>query len=365
MVNKVPRYSLSAKRLPFGELADGTHVEAVELRNQHGMQARIVALGACLQTLEVPDAQGVLADVVLGYARAQTYLDHPQCLGVSVGRYANRIARARFSLDGSVYHLTANHGAHHLHGGEAGFDRQLWRIESVTTTPVPAVTLSYASADGESGYPGNVLVQVTYTLNNANELSVRYQATTDKPTLVNLTNHSYFNLAGEPAGADVLDHVLTLHASAFTPVDGELIPTGERRLVAGSSFDFRGGRRLGDCLSDVTDPQLLIGRGLDHNFIIDGDSGHLRPAAQLYDPGSGRTMTISTTAPGLQIYSGNGLDGSTHGKSGRAYEPRTGVCLEPQTFPNSPNQADFPSARLNPGEFYLSETAYSFSALRR
>lgn len=365
MIDSAQDVSPAATRSMFGALADGNRVEAVELRNQNGMCARFITLGACLQALHVPDTRGKIADVVLGYPAPQTFLDNPQYLGVTVGRHANRIAGARFSLDDVVYTLQANHGNHHLHGGDAGFDRQIWCIDSISSSPKPSVTMSYFSVEGEAGYPGNLCVKAIFTLGRNNQLRVRYEATTDKPTLVNLTNHSYFNLTGENSGVDILDHELQVHAAAYTPVDSELIPTGELRRVAGTTFDFRSSAALRERLIDPADTQLLLAQGLDHNFVIDGKAGQLRPAARLIDPVGGRVLWVATTAPGLQVYSGHGLDGLTPGKTGHAYSPRAGLCLEPQGFPDSPNQAGFPSARLNPGQRYVSETVYGFSTLDR
>ncbi len=352
---------METRRVEFGELADGRRVPAVELANGNGMSVCVIALGAAIQSLKVPDRNGRVADVVLGYDDARQYLQRPQYFGVTVGRYANRIAGGRFVLDGWPYRLERNDGPNHLHGGASGFDRALWKIESVSDGPQAKVVLRHFSPDGEGGYPGALDVTATYSLDEANTLTVEYRATTTRPTIVNLTNHSYFNLTGDAGNTDVMDHRLTLFADAFTPVDEMLIPTGERRSVAGTPFDFREPRAVGERIRDGSDEQLRIGRGYDHNFIVNGPPGVLRPAARLEDPHSGRVLELLATAPGLQLYSGNFLDGTTVGKSGRIYRQGDGLCLEPQAFPDSPNRPEFPSCRLDPGEEYVSTIVYRFS----
>lgn len=341
-----------AKRVTFGTLKDGREVEAVELSNAKGMSARIIALGAALQALSVPDRQGHSTDVVLGYASATDYLDNPQNFGVTVGRYANRIANGQFTLDGKTYTLARNDGPNHLHGGKRGLGRVLWSIYAAESGSRARAVLSYTSPDGEEGYPGKLEVTATYELNDDNELAIDYRATTDKPTVVSLTNHAYFNLAGEGSGTTILGHRLRLAAEEFTPVDATLIPTGERRAVAGTPFDFRMATAIGARIRDGRDDQLRLGRGYDHNFIVMGTPGTLRLAARLEEPRSGRIMELWTTAPGLQLYTGNFLDGTIVGKSGRLYRQSDALCLEPQAFPDAPNQKDFPSARLDPGETY-------------
>ncbi|HEY8509006.1 MAG TPA: aldose epimerase family protein [Steroidobacteraceae bacterium] len=354
-----------ATRTEFGALADGTPVEAVELSNANGVRARIITLGATLQALYIPDRDGRAADVVLGYATAREYLEKPQYFGVTVGRYANRIAGGRFQLEGRTYTLETNDGPNHLHGGARGFDKALWKIDSVTSGQEARVTLSHVSPDGDSGYPGELRVTTAYSLNDLNELTIEYRARTNKPTIVNLTNHSYFNLAGEDSTVDALDHRLTLFADAYTPVDQTLIPTGERRPVEGSAFDFRKPRAIGERIRDASEAQLLIARGYDHNFIVNGSPGTLRPAARLEDPASGRILEFLITAPAVQFYSGNFLNGTTAGKSGRIYRQSDAVCLEPQTFPDSPNRPDFPSARLDPGQEYVSTMVLRFPGVKR
>ena len=351
----------TATRSAFGALSDGTKVEAVTLTNGAGMSAKIMNLGATLQSLIVPDKAGHKDDVVLGYDSAQEYLTRPNFFGASVGRYANRIAKGKFSLDGKAYTLAANDGPNSLHGGVKGFDKRMWKIDAVTSGADAKVVMSYVSADGEEGFSGELKVTATYSLNEQNELKLEYRATTSKPTVLNLTNHSYFNLSGNDA-RDVMGNMVTLHAERFTPVDATLIPIGERRAVAGSPFDFRTPHRVGDRIRDAKDQQIRFGRGYDHNFIVDGTAGALRPAAVVSDPVSGRVMEMSVTAPGIQFYTGNFMDGTFFGKSSRAYRQGDAICLEPGVFPDSPNHADFPTARLNPGQSYVNTMVYKFSA---
>lgn len=354
-----------ARRSEFGALGDGSRVEAVELANGQGMAVRILALGASIQQLLVPDRHGTPGDVVLGYASAQQYLDQPQYFGATVGRYANRIAGGKFSLEGRQYRLETNDGPNHLHGGKRGFDQVLWKIESISSGSPARAVLTYASPDGEGGYPGKLQVTATYSLSGRNELSIEYRATTDKPTIVNITNHSYFNLAGAAVPGDVMNHRMTLFASRYTPVDATLIPTGERRCVAGTPFDFRQPRAIGERIRDGAEEQLRIGLGYDHNYIVDGEPGRLRPTARVADPQSGRIMELLASAPGVQFYSGNFLDATSVGKSRRVYRQGDGFCLEPQAFPDAPNRADFPSARLNPGETYVNSMALRFCVATR
>jgi aldose 1-epimerase len=351
----------TATRAPFGALADGSKVEAVTLTNGAGVSARIMTLGATLQSLVVPDKAGHKDDVVLGYDTAQEYLSHPDYFGASVGRYANRIAKGKFTLDGKSYTLATNDGPNSLHGGLKGFDKRMWKIDSVTSGPEAKAVFSYVSADGEEGFPGELKVTATYALNEQNELRLDYRATTSKPTVLNLTNHSYFNLSGNDA-RDVMGDMVTLHAERFTPVDATLIPTGERRAVAGTVLDFRTPHRVGDRIRDAREQQIRYGRGYDHNFIVDGAAGTLRPAAVVTEPVSGRTLELSTTAPGVQFYTGNFLDGTFFGKGSRAYRQGDAICLEPGVFPDSPNRPDFPTSRLNPGQAYVNTIVYKFSA---
>ena len=356
-----PAHPAEATRMDFGELDDDTGVEAVVLSNSRGTTATIITLGATLQSLSVPDREGRSEDIVLGYKTANEYLENPQYFGATVGRYANRIAMGRFTLDGRQYALPTNDGPNHLHGGPQGLDKVMWEVDSVSQGSPAAVTFSHTSPDGEGGYPGRLHVTATYTLNDEDELSIEYRATSDKPTIVNITNHAYFNLAGEAGSFDVMDHHLTLNADRYTPVDETLIPTGELREVAGTAFDFRDGERIGLRVRDGSDEQIRFGRGYDHNFVVNGAAGTLRSAARVEDPYSGRVMEVMVTAPGVQFYSGNFLDGTTVGKSGRVYRQGDAFCLEPQVFPDSPNKPRFPSARLDPGDTYVNRMVFRFS----
>jgi aldose 1-epimerase len=360
LLGTVAAQAATATRAGFGALTDGTRIEAVTLSNKAGMSARIMTLGATLQSLIVPDRLGRKEDVVLGYDKAQDYLTRPNYFGVSVGRYANRIAKGKFTLDGKTYTLATNDGPNSLHGGLKGFDKRVWKIDSVSNGPEAKVVLSYVSADGEEGFPGEMKVTATYSLNEQNELKLEYRATTSKPTVVNLTNHTYFNLSGNDA-RDVMGNLVTLHAERFTPVDATLIPTGERRAVAGTPFDFRKPTAVGARIRDARDQQIRYGRGYDHNFIVDGAAGSMRPAARIEEPGSGRVLEMRVTAPGIQFYTGNFMDGTFFGKNNRAYRQGDAICLEPGTFPDAPNHPDFPTARLNPGQTYVNTMVYKFS----
>jgi aldose 1-epimerase len=360
-----PALGAQAQKETFGKLADGTAVEAVTLTNAHGMKARVLAWGAILQELTVPGKKGP-ADVVLGYDSMDGYLKAPNYFGATVGRYANRIAKGRFTLDGKVYQLPINDGPNALHGGLQGFDKRLWTIAKVDSGAKSAsVTLTYTSADGEEGYPGTMQVSATFTLTESDELQVTYRATTDKPTIVNLTNHSYFNLAGQASGISATDAVLTMPAASYTPVDATLIPTGELRPVAGTPFDFRTPRRIADRLRDGRDEQMRIGRGYDHNFVISrAPETAVHMLARVADPGSGRVMELLSNQPGVQFYTGNFLDGTATGKAGVIYRQGDAICLEPQVFPDTPNQPKFGSARLDPGQTYENRIVYRFSVRR-
>lgn len=352
-------HAANATREPFGMLADGTSVEAVTLTNDHGVVARIISYGATLQSLEAPDRNGKSADIVLGYATLADYVARPNYFGVTVGRYANRIARGRFSIDGHAYTVATNDGPNALHGGIKGFDKAVWKVVAVKSGPTASVTLGYVSPDGEEGYPGTLSVTATYSLDEANALSVDYRATTDKPTIVNLTNHSFFNLAGEASDAGILGHVLRIDADAITPVGATLIPTGALRPVAGTPFDFREATAIGERIRDGRDQQIVHGRGYDHNYVINGvPGGAPRLAARLEDPASGRVLELLTDQPGVQYYSGNFLDGTVTGKGGRVYRQSDGLALEPQLFPDTPNQPRFGSARLAPGQTYRNHIVY-------
>jgi aldose 1-epimerase len=325
----------------------------------------IISYGGTVQSLLAPDRAGELANVVLGFGTLNDYLAYngDTYFGCITGRYANRIAAGRFSLDGHQYRLATNNGPNALHGGVRGFDKRLWDVEPIDEEGAVGLRLTRISPDGEEGYPGNLDVAVTYRLSEDNRLAIEYEATTDRPTIVNLTNHSYFNLAGEGSG-HIYDHELTLHASAFTPTDATAIPTGEIAPVEGTPMDFRQARRIGSRIREATQ-QLRFGLGYDHNFVLDkpeGSDGLATPAAELYEPTSGRRLRISTTEPGIQFYSGNFLDGSLVGTSGRAYRQGDGLALETQHFPDSPNQPAFPSTALRPGDTYRSTTVLAFSA---
>jgi len=346
-------------RGPFGELADGRRVELFTLTNAHGIEVRAMTYGAIITAIQTPDRSGKRADIVLGFDSLGGYLAGSPYFGAVVGRYANRIAAGRFTLDGVTYHLARNNGPNSLHGGERGFDKVVWSGTSFQSDRTAGVTLRYESPDGEEGYPGTVSVQVTYTLTDADDLIVAYEASTTKATPINLSQHTYWNLHGDGAG-DILAHVLTLNASAFTPVDSSLIPTGQIAPVAGTPFDFRTATAIGARI-DAANEQLRFGRGYDHNWVIDqANPGALTHAARLEDPVSGRRLDISTTEPGVQFYSGNFLDGTLRGKGGRTYAHRSGLCLETQHFPDSPNHANFPSTILRPGQRYESRTVIAF-----
>jgi aldose 1-epimerase len=357
-------YAAEATRASFGTTPDGIAVEAVTLRSSNGISASILSYGATLQTLFLPDRAGTLADVVLGYDNLADYVAKPQFFGSTVGRYANRIAGARFTLDGKTYSLAANNGPNALHGGIKGFDKVVWTITEIKSGPVASVTLTYTSRDGEEGYPGTLTSSVTYSLDDNRTLTTSYEATTDQPTIVNLTNHSLFNLAGVPASRSVLDHRITVNADTYTPVDATLIPTGELRSVAGTPFDFRSSAAIGARIRDASDPQIAIGRGYDHNFVLRGGvTATPKLAARVEDPVSGRVLELYTTEPGVQVYTGNFLDGTTAGKARVVYRQGDGLALEPQKFPDSPNHAAFPSARLDPGQTYRQTSYYRFSVL--
>jgi aldose 1-epimerase len=357
-------HAAEATRAPFGTTADGVVVEAVTLRANDGISARIITYGATLQALFLPDRMGRSADVVLGYDNLADYVAKPQFLGSTVGRYANRIAGARFTLDGKAVTLAANNGPNALHGGTKGFDKVVWTVAEVKSGPVASVTLSYTSRDGEEGYPGTLTASITYSLDENRTLTTSYEATTDQPTIVNLTNHSLFNLAGVPAHRGILDHRLMVNADRYTPVDATLIPTGELRSVAGTPFDFRQSAVIGARIRDASDAQIAIGRGYDHNFVLRGGvTSTPKLAARVEDPVSGRVVELHTTEPGVQVYTGNFLDGTTTGKSSVVYRQGDGLALEPQKFPDSPNQPTFPSARLDPGQTYRQTSFYRFSVL--
>jgi aldose 1-epimerase len=343
----------------FGVLPDGRVVERVTLCAANGFEAHIITYGAALQALIVPDAEGGCDDVVLGHDDLEDYLDNRRFFGATIGRYANRIANARFMLEGEVVQLAANNGPHALHGGLDGFDRKLWQILEIEDGAQPRVTLAHVSADGEEGYPGRLDVRVTYRLTGPAELSLNFVSRADRPTIVNLTNHSFFNLEGAASGADILDHRLTIAADRFLAINPDAIPLLEPpRAVAGTPFDFRTASPIGARIRR-DDVQLRHGKGYDHNFCLDSVR-HRRFAARLEAPRSGRILELETDQPGLQLYSGNYLDGSIAGKRGRLYRQSDGICLEPQIWPDAPNRADFPSARLAPDSVYQHRSVYRF-----
>ncbi|MCP3467803.1 aldose epimerase family protein [Bradyrhizobium sp. CCGUVB23] len=343
----------------FGTLPDGRAVERVVLCGQGGFEARIITHGAVIQALIAPDAKGGTDDVVLGYDDFAGYLAERKFFGATVGRYANRIADARFVLDGETVQLAANNGPNALHGGLDGFDRKLWQIADLADGAEPAVTLTYTSEHGEEGYPGRLDVRLTYRVTGPAQLSVSMEATSDRPTIVNLTNHSFFNLEGATSATPILDHKLMVAADHFLAIDPTAIPlAGPPHAVAGTPFDFRTPTPVGARIRQ-NDQQLRNGKGYDHTFCLPLDGG-LRLAARVEAPRSGRVMELFTDQPGLQVYSGNYLDGSVAGKGGRLYRQSDALCLEPHIWPNSPNRPDFPSSRLAPGSVYKHHTVYRF-----
>jgi aldose 1-epimerase len=359
----VARQAASVAREPFGTTDRGDAVSVYTLKNAHGMEVRATDYGGIILSLRVADRDGRFDDVVLGYDSLKDYVRASPYFGAIIGRYGNRIAGGRFSLDGRTYTLARNNGPNHLHGGLRGFDKVVWGVEPFESRDGVGLVLQYASPDGEEGYPGTVQAQVTYTLTDRNELIFDYHATTDRATPVNLTQHSYFNLAGD-GKRDILGHVVTLNADHFTPVDSTLIPTGEIKSVTGTPFDFRTATPIGARI-DGDDEQLRHGRGYDHNFVLNkggtGGTGDPTLAARVYEPSSGRVMEIYTTEPGVQFYSGNFLDGTLQGKNGVVYRRRYGFAMETQHFPDTPNQPAFPSVIVRPGEEYRSRSIYKFA----
>ena len=340
----------------FGRTPGGADVSEVTLRNANGIEVDVISFGGIITRLVTPDARGNMDDIVLGLDSLDEYVASSPYFGAIIGRYGNRIADGRFSLDGREYELVTNDGENHLHGGRTGFDKRNWEMRPFSTASSTGVTLSHTSEDGDQGYPGTLSATVTYELTDDNELELRFSATTDKPTIVNLTHHSYFNLAG---GGSILDHKLTIPAEYFTPVRQGLIPTGELRAVAGTPFDFRKPKAIGNDIG-VDDEQLDLGLGYDHNWVVkDAVDDELTLSARLLDESSGRILEVLSTEPGVQFYSGNFLDGTLEGK-GDVHEYRSGLCLEPQHFPDSPNQPDFPSTTLRPGETYTAKIVYRF-----
>ncbi len=344
----------------FGKLADGRETTLFILKNRNGRSVSITNLGAALVSIIVPDRNKVMADVLLGHEDAQGYVDDNSYLGFIVGRYGNRIGKGKFSLDGKAYQLGLNDGENHLHGGKDGFNRKLWKAAINASSAVESVTMHCSSPDGEEGYPGKVVLDVTYSWNDNDELTIDYTGTTDAPTILNPTSHGYFNLTGDPNNT-ILDHELMIAADQFTPSVAGMIPSGKILSVEGTPLDFRSSRRIGDTINDPYD-QLQLAGGYDHNWVLRNYDKTLHQAATVYEPKSGRSMEVLTDQPGIQFYTGNFLDGSLKGKGGIAYRYRSALCLETQHFPDSPNQPKFPSVILRPGETYRQTTKYRFSA---
>jgi aldose 1-epimerase len=346
-------------RASFGKLADGRAVEAITLRNGKGVSAAVINYGAALQSLVMPDRDGKPADVTLGYSSLDGYLTKPEYFGGTVGRFANRLADGRFTLDGKVYQTPRNDHGNSLHGGEWGFDKVLWEVVEVKRGDTASVRMRYISKDGDQGYPGTLTVFATYSLNESNELRIEYTATTDRATIANITNHAYWNLAGEGAAVGAMGHVLTIPADHYTPVNDKLIPTGELQPVAGTVFDFRKPQPIGARVREARDPQIVFGKGYDHNFVIARDvAKEPRLVARVEEPTTGRGFELLSNQPDLQFYSGNFLDGTVIGKSGRAYRQGDALVLEPQLPPDVPNQPMLGSARLDPGATYRNVLVY-------
>ena len=348
------------KREAFGSAA-GRAIEQLTLANKNGVEVRAITYGGIITSITTPDRAGAMGDIVLGFDSIDGYLGGHPYFGAIIGRYGNRIAKGRFTIDSHQYTLATNNGPNHLHGGIKGFDKQVWSAKILPLTAGQSgVAFSYTSADGEEGYPGQLIVEVTYTLNDRNELVVDYLARTDQATHVNLTQHSYFNLAGE---GDILGHEMTINADRFTPVDATLIPTGEIATVEGTPFDFRKSTVIGARI-DAPHPQLKNGTGYDHNWVLNKSGEGPQHAARVVEPTSGRTLDVSTTEPGMQFYAGNFLDGKLIGKGGQSYGRRSGFCLETQHFPDSPNQSNFPTTLVKPGQEYKSRTVFTFGATK-
>jgi len=348
---------------PFDRTADNELVDLITLRNTHGIELTVLTYGGVIKTLRTPDRTGALDDIVLGFDDLASYATKSPYFGSLIGRYGNRIAKGKFTLDGTTYTLATNNGPNHLHGGNKGWDKAVWKFETFNNAAGVGVALTHTSADGDEGYPGTVKAKVTYTLTDTDQLIVDYEATTDKATVINLTQHSYFNLGGTKVN-DILDHVLKLNAAQYTPVDATLIPTGQIASVEGTPFDFRTATPIGARINDKND-QLEKGPGYDHNFVLSRQGPGLADAAEVFEPTTGRTLKISTTEPAIQFYSGNFLSADPKvaplaGKGGRIYPRRSGFCLETQHYPDSPNHPNFPSTVLRPGETYKTQTVFSF-----
>ena len=351
--------SIMIEKEPFGLTNEGKQVDLFKISHQDGMIVTIINYGAIVTSLFVPDKEGVLADIVLGYETLKEYVEDRSYFGATVGRIGNRVADGKFVLDGVEYELARNDGENHLHGGIKGFNKRIWVPEIIDRRGIPTLKMTYLSKDGEEGYPGNLRISVSYSLTNDNGLKIDYAAETDKLTILNPTHHSYFNLSGAGNG-EILDHVLTINADTFTPVREGLIPIGEIRDVTGTPLDFRNPKAIGERIN-ANDEQITLGLGYDHNWVLNNWDSSLNLAVTLYDSRSGRFMEVFTTEPGMQFYSGNFLDGSITGKEGKIYHHRSALCLEADHFPDSPNQPDFPPVTLGPGETYEQTTIYRFS----
>ncbi|HET9373108.1 MAG TPA: aldose epimerase family protein [Vicinamibacterales bacterium] len=343
---------------PYGKTPDGQVIEVITLNNNRGVEMSVMTYGGTILSLKTPERRGQSGDIVLGFDSLESYFDKSPYFGCLIGRYCNRIAKGRFTLDGTPYQLPINNDPNSLHGGTTGWDKVVWKADTFQNAMGQGVVLTHVSPDGDQGYPGKVTADVTYTLTDDGRLVVDYHAVTDKPTVINLTQHSYFNLSAG-ASADILGHQLMLNADRYTPVDETLIPTGEIAAVEGTPFDFRTPTAIGARINQDHE-QLKRGKGYDHNWVLTRQGDGLMPAARVVDPASGRTLDISTTEPGIQFYSGNFLDGTLTGKSSKTYAHRSGLCLETQHYPDSPNQPTFPSTVLRPGQEYRSQTVFRF-----
>ena len=357
-----PEESIRVQKDQFGQTADGTPVDVITLRNGKGIEMKVITYGGIITSLKTPDRNGVADDIVMGHDAVAGYEANSPYFGSLIGRVGNRIGNGTFTLDGKTYTLAKNNGPNHLHGGVKGWDKVVWKLngDPFQDRTGVGVRLAYTSADGEEGYPGKVTAHVVYTLTPDNKLIVDYHATTDKPTIINLTQHSYFNLGGART-TDILGHEVMLNADRYTPVDATLIPTGELATVAGTPFDFRTPTAIGARINDKN-TQLEYGKGYDHNWVLTRSGEGLQLAARVHEPTTGRTLEISTTEPGIQFYTGNFLDGTIKGKGGRVYPLRSGFCLETQHYPDSPNKPAFPSIELRPGGEYKSQTVFTFGS---
>jgi aldose 1-epimerase len=361
-MSNIPKGTIT--RADFGQTPDGTPVEIYTLCNSKGMEAKIMTYGGIVTSLKTPDRKGQYSDVVLGFDTlapytADSYKKSCPYFGALIGRYGNRIAHAKFNLDGNTYTLAANNGENTLHGGLKGFDKVVWTAKPLPTAHGPSLILTYVSKGGEEGFPGNLAVTAIYSVTEKNELHLDFTATTDSKTVVNLTQHSYFNLKGS---GDILGHLIYINADRFTPVDAGLIPTGELKPVAGTPFDFSSPRPVGAHINDTNDVQIARGNGYDHNFVLNKSGSELSLAAEVYEPTTGRQLDVYTTQPGVQFYTGNFLDGTLTGKGGQVYQFRDALCLEPQHFPDSPNQPAFPTTELDKGQTYQQSIVYRFTA---